>query len=263
MSIEEAKKSGAMALFGEKYGDIVRVVDMNVSKEFCGGTHVNNTKDIEKFGICSYESIGSGIFRITGTTSKDSDALINETLVNQYQDIYTLINKGQRLLKEAQEKGLNINYNLEFNEQPASGYRKVLALRQEFSNVQASLHQLEKLINDELKKNTMSNLDHYKDQIVNNALVLKVTDIDKSLLKETAATLLNNFNLRVCFLALAEANSIVFVCATDESVSAVDLIKAATKVTGGGGGGKKNLAQAGGKDPNKLDEALEVVKGLI
>ena len=109
----------------------------------------------------------------------------------------------------------------------------------------------------------MSNLDHYKDQIVNNALVLKVTDIDKSLLKETAATLLNNFNLRVCFLALAEANSIVFVCATDESVSAVDLIKSATKVTGGGGGGKKNLAQAGGKDPNKLDEALEVVKGLI
>lgn len=263
MSIEEAKKSGAMALFGEKYGDIVRVVDMNVSKEFCGGTHVNNTKDIEKFGICSYESIGSGIFRITGTTSKDSDALIKETLVNQYQDIYTLINKGQRLLNEAQEKGLNITYNLEFNEQASSGYRKVLALRQEFSNVQASLHQLEKLINDELKKNTMSNLDHYKDQIVNNALVLKVTDIDKSLLKETAATLLNNFNLRVCFLALAEANSIVFVCATDESVSAVDLIKSATKVTGGGGGGKKNLAQAGGKDPNKLDEALEVVKGLI
>ena len=87
LPIEEAKKLGAMMLFSEKYGDKVRVVDMGVSKEFCAGTHVENTSDIESFAIASIESIGSGTFRCTAYTSakamdyiKNSQANVNDTL---------------------------------------------------------------------------------------------------------------------------------------------------------------------------------------
>ena len=71
LPIADAKKLGAEALFGEKYGDVVRVVDMDYSKEFCGGTHVKNTCDIIDYAITSVESIGSGIFRVTAVTGKD------------------------------------------------------------------------------------------------------------------------------------------------------------------------------------------------
>ena len=86
LPIEEAKKLGAMALFGEKYGDIVRVVDMGYSKEFCGGTHVKNTKDIKHLSIASVESIGSGIFRCLAYTGDDDFKHLKDSLVNIEDD---------------------------------------------------------------------------------------------------------------------------------------------------------------------------------
>ncbi len=263
MPIEEAKKLGAMALFGEKYGDLVRVVDMEVSKEFCGGTHVNNTSDVVDFEICGYESIGSGIFRISASTSKNANKILHETLENTFQDIYTLEKKAEKLANDAKDKGINVNNNVRFVEPKEKGYRFLLALRKCLANVQADLHNLEKEINEATKSNAMKDLTKYESYIVNNKLVVTVNDVDKSLLKEVAKTLANNYNLDVVFLAYSNNESITFVCFAKMPYNAVDIIKKATAITGGGGGGKPDLAQAGGKDASKLEQALEAVKEYL
>lgn len=97
MPIEEAKKLGAMALFGEKYGDVVRVVDMTWSKELCGGTHVSNTKEIIDFAICSYESIGSGIYRMEGVTGTNVKEQVKEFMHNLFNEITLIEEKVQKL----------------------------------------------------------------------------------------------------------------------------------------------------------------------
>lgn len=86
-----------MALFGEKYGDIVRVVDMGWSKEFCGGTHVKNTKEIIDFAITSYESIGSGIYRMEGVTGSDVKHEVKGYMEPLYQEVHLLKEKMNKL----------------------------------------------------------------------------------------------------------------------------------------------------------------------
>ncbi len=263
MPIEEARKLGAMALFGEKYGDMVRVVNMEVSKEFCGGTHVSHTGLLEDFEIISYESIGSGIFRITGSTSSDANEILVEALANSISEGYQLEKKAAKLASDAKAKGIEVTNNVKFVKPTSKGYRFVLDLREALANTQAELHSLEKEINDALKSNTMADLNKYEALIENNKLVMEIKDVDKNLLKEIAKTLANNFNLDLVFLAYNNETNITFVCYAKGNYNAVETIKVATKITGGGGGGKPDLAQAGGKDVSKLAEALEKVKEYL
>ncbi len=274
MSIEDAKKAGAMALFSEKYGNVVRVVDMTVSKELCGGCHVLKTSDIEEFMIASYESIGSGIFRITGTTSKEAFKLLKENLTNVYSDINLLVAKANKLINE--HKSLNISNTVIYQEPQSKGYQYILDLRKEETRLQKALHDLELEINKANRENSVKDLAKYESLIINNKLVTEI-DIPKNLLKDVAKTLMNNYNLDVCFLAYNDNASITFVCAAkgcyNASITfvcaakgcynAVEYIKLATSITGGGGGGKPDMAQAGGKDVTKLDLALNKVKEML
>ena len=260
MSIEDAKKAGAMALFSEKYGNVVRVVDMTVSKELCGGCHVLKTSDIEEFMIASYESIGSGIFRITGTTSKEAFKLLKENLTNVYSDINLLVAKANKLINE--HKSLNISNTVIYQEPQSKGYQYILDLRKEETRLQKALHDLELEINKANRENSVKDLAKYESLIINNKLVTEI-DIPKNLLKDVAKTLMNNYNLDVCFLAYNDNASITFVCAAKGCYNAVEYIKLATSITGGGGGGKPDMAQAGGKDVTKLDLALNKVKEML
>lgn len=260
MSIEDAKKAGAMALFSEKYGDLVRVVDMTVSKELCGGCHVLKTSDIEEFMIASYESIGSGIFRITGTTSNEAFKLLKENLTNVYSDINLLVAKAKKLINE--HKNLNISNTVIYQEPQSKGYQYILDLRKEETRLQKALHDLELEINKANRENSVKDLAKYESLITNNKLVTEI-DIPKNLLKDVAKTLMNNYNLDVCFLAYNDNSSITFVCAAKGCYNAVEYIKLATSITGGGGGGKPDMAQAGGKDVTKLDLALNKVKEML
>ena len=262
MPIEEAKKIGAMALFGEKYGDVVRVVDMEISKEFCGGCHVNNTKDIKDFMITSYESIGSGIFRITAVTGLDAYSELKASLANTFQDIYTLEKKANNIFNEIKELGKEAKTQVLFNEPTSKGYQFVLDLRKEANNVQSELHNLEKELNEAKRHNVLGDLKTYEKYIENNGLFLKLTDIDKSLIKDLALMLQNNYNLDIVTLALTGDN-LTLVIATSNRFNAKDLIKEATTILGGGGGGKPNVAQAGYKDQSKLDECFAKLKALL
>lgn len=261
LPIEEAKELGAMALFGEKYGSMVRVVDMGISKEFCAGTHVENTSQIEAFAIYSLESIGSGTFRVTASTSKNAMQYVKASTENIFKSIEAILNKAHELLKASAEEGIALRYGYNFKEPEVVGYRYILAMREELSKAQAALKALEKEYTAKKSQSALSDLNRFDDQIENGKLFVKVDAIDSTLLKDMACALRNNKNLDVVFFASVDGEKVTFVCAT-KTLDASMLVKEAAKLCQGGGGGKKDLAQAGGKDASKVDEAILKAKEL-
>ncbi len=256
LPIEEAKKLGAMALFGEKYGAMVRVVDMGISKEFCAGTHVDNTIEIEAFAIYSYESIGSGIFRITAATSHQAMNYVKEACLNVKNSITATIHKAESFTKDT-----NLTYEYQFKEPEVFGYRYILAMREELRKAQNALKNLEKAFAAYQSRNALSDLNRFDSMIENQMLFAEVEIEDSNLLKDMATALKNNKNLQVVFFASVVGDKVTFVCATKQ-MDASMLVKEAAKLCQGGGGGKKDLAQAGGKDVTKVKEAIAHVKEL-
>ena len=263
LPIEEAKKLGAMMLFSEKYGDKVRVVDMGVSKEFCAGTHVANTAEIEKFAIASIESIGSGTFRCTAYTSNDAMKHIALSQANVMETLKAVVAKGNELVKTAYQEGIEVEFHFVERQIDVFGYRYVLALRKELAKAQEAYKELEKDYNAKKSQNALKQLDQYDSRIRNNKLITRVDVTDTNLMKDMATALRNNKNLDVVLLASTDGVKVTFVCAAQGSFDACQIVREATKITGGGGGGKKDIAQAGGRDSSKIDLALIHVAEIL
>ena len=263
LPIEEAKKLGAMALFGEKYGSKVRVVDMEVSKEFCAGTHVANTSEIIDFEIASVESIGSGVFRVTAVTGNNALNLLKDSTKNIQVTIDTIKNKMQDLISKAKAEGIILTSNYQEKEINEKGYRYILALRKMVFELQNAQKDLEKEYNQKKSQNALKGLSQFDSLIEGDKLFATVDETNTNLIKDMASALLNNKNLSVCFLANVQDTKVTFVCAAKAPYDACMLVKEACKITGGGGGGKKDLAQAGGKDSTKANEAIMHVKELV
>ena len=235
MPIEEAKKSGAMALFGEKYGDVVRVVTIpGFSKELCGGSHVKNTGEIGSFRLLSEGGIGSGIRRIEAVAGKAS---------------YDLMKKDRALLNEAAQllKGKP--------EQLAEKIEKTLAAMKDLQKELDSLKQQQ--AKDELG-NLMKDLQEKKGIPFFGAIVhagnmdelRKAADVAKSKLAGGAFILGTVSGDKVNLVGMASEEAV------KAGVHMGKVVSAAAKACGGGGGGKPAVAQAGGKDVNKLGDAI-------
>ena len=263
LPIEEAKKMGAMALFGEKYGDTVRVVDMNVSKEFCGGTHVTKTSEIEKFSVVSFESIGSGVFRMEGVTSNNAEELVKKYNKGLQSDLASIINKANSIVAEAKQNNVELKFNYKERTEYPFGYRYVYAMREEIAAASKACKDLEKEDANKKSQSALSNLDSFADKVENSCIFEIVSAMETNLAKDLACALQNKYSLDVCMLAIIDGAKLTLVCATSPKYNAVMLLKEATKITGGGGGGKPNIAQAGGKDSSKLAEAFAAVKGIL
>lgn len=257
MAIEEAKKTGAEALFGEKYGSEVRVVDMGYSIEFCGGTHVSNTADLKDFGILSVESIGSGLFRITAVTGSDIISQYDEYCINQLQEANTILDK---INKNIIEFKLDVELP-KFDK--VKGYQYIINLRNYINNLKELSKQIEKEIAKKKSSEVLSDLAKFDSLIKDNKLVTKVLGIDGGNLKQLADALLNKIGKGVVFLASVVDDKIIFVSKNNINIHSGNLVKEACLITDGKGGGKPDMAQGGGKDISKLDEALEKINSLI
>ena len=263
LPIAEAKKLGAEALFGEKYGEVVRVVDMDYSKEFCGGTHAKNTKDIIDYAITSVESIGSGIFRVTAVTGKNIDEKINALLHNQMKEYEVLVNKEKAIIDKAKEEGIDLGSGIIFVERSNGSYQLVLDIRREIEELKNQVKELEKEYNRKKSQQALSNLSSYDKFIENNTLVTKVENISMDSLKQLADALLNKMGSGVVFLASIMDGKLLFVCKNNIGIHSGDLVKKAAIATGGNGGGRPDMATAGGKDITKVDEALALIKNEL
>ncbi|NLC05044.1 MAG: alanine--tRNA ligase [Erysipelothrix sp.] len=233
MDIEEAKNSGAIALFDEKYDSQVRVVTMGPSKELCGGTHVGHSSQIGVYKLVSEESIGSGVRRIVAKSS-----------LNAYDTFKDSETHLERIAKE-----LNATSVTKIDE-------KLVQVLNENSSLQNQINKLE----DSLVNHQMTSL--LKD-LEGNKLVFK-SHFDSKLGKPLVEKLINALDDGVVFGAFVNDDKVSFVCAVSESwikdgIKAGDLVKEAAKLTNGGGGGRPQFAQAGGKDISKVDEVISVI----
>ena len=267
-SLEDAKSRGAQAMFGEKYGDVVRLVDMEYSKELCGGTHVKNTSDINKFAITMIESKGSGVFRIEAVASDNLYELIENTIKNTKEDVLDVVSKVNNLVNKASAEGYSLNkpnINLPALE---GSYIDIINYRKCAETAKKMQKDLDKEY-DSLKRNAGSS--SYKDFETkmfdkDNAKILveKVENYDLNTLKDVVDKIANDFDKCVIFFANVVEDKIIFIAkAKGVNVHCGNLVKEAAIATGGNGGGRPDFAQAGGKDITLVNNALEIVKGKI
>lgn len=241
-TFDEAKKLGAIALFGEKYGDIVRVVKMgDFSTELCGGTHLVNTGQAGLFKIISETGVAAGVRRIEAVTG-----------VGAHQ-----------WLKELNELVNNVSDTLKTN--PNSLAQKAEGLMQQIKEYEQEIQKLKK----QLAKGTIEELVNNKKTIGDVSYIAARIDYqDMNSLREIADTLRNKLKSGVVVLASENQQKVNMVAAATKDlvsrgVHAGNLIREVAKVTGGGGGGRPDMAQAGGKDPSKISQALGKVKVLL
>ena len=241
MPVDDAIKKGAMALFGEKYGDIVRVVNVpGFSCELCGGSHVPNTSVIGSFRIVGESGTGTGIRRIEAVTGKAAheravaDAvLLQETatlLKSKEEDIPAKIEQLLTALKEAEREVAQLSHKL-----ATSSLDDILAAKEEIHGVSVT--------------------------------AASVTVDSAEGLRDMADMVLDKVG-GIVLLGAVQGDKVSFVCKVDKELTkqgyhAGKIVKAAAVAAGGGGGGRPDMAQAGGKDPQKLEEALKAGKEAV
>ena len=246
MPIEEAKKTGAQALFGEKYGDIVRVVNMgDFSIEFCGGTHVQNTSEITAFKILSETGVAAGVRRI--------EALTSEGLMKYYEELEEELKNAAHLLKAT----------------PDSLADKITHLMSENKALHSEVESLKSRMAQDAVGDVMDQVKEVKGV---KLLAAEVDGVDMNGLRDLGDQLKEKLGDGVVVLASANEGKVsLMATATDGAMKkgahAGNLVKGIAGCVGGGGGGRPNMAQAGGKNPegikDALEKAAEVLEGQI
>lgn len=242
MNVEEAKKSGAMALFGEKYADDVRVVSMGeFSKELCGGTHVGNTGIITTFKIVSESGIAAGVRRI--------EALTGDGVFAYYKEMEEELLKAAKLVKAT----------------PATLLEKLNHMTAEAKAMQSEIDSLK----SKLAKDALGDV---MDQVVEvkgvKLLAAKLADVDMNGLRDLGDQLKEKLGEGVIVLtSVTDGKVSLLAMATDQAMKqgahAGNLIKGIAALVGGGGGGRPNMAQAGGKNPAGVDDAIAKAKEVL
>ncbi|HSH35684.1 alanine--tRNA ligase [Schnuerera sp.] len=242
MTLKESEEMGVVGLFEDKYKDIVRVVQMgDYSKELCGGTHVNNTNNIGIFKIISESSIASGVRRIEAITGNAVYEYLDglEQDINRISQIVKsnrndIIGKIENITEELKEKDKQIE-SLK-SKMASSIAEEILDSRKEINGINIIMHKV-----DNMDMNSLRNLgDELKNSINSGVIVLASVS-----------------NGKLSFVSMVTKDLI------EKGIHAGNLIREVAKITGGGGGGRPDMAQAGGKDISKVEEALSMVSTII
>ena len=227
---DEAETLGAIAFFGDKYGDIVRVLEAGSSVELCGGTHVRATGDIGTIKVVSEASIGSNLRRIEALTGANSVALFQE-FEREIVDVADVLGATPATVKDSAEKRI----------------AQIKSLEEENRSLRAQL--------------AVGRAGELAASAPDGVVVARVDDLSPSDLRDLAVAVRQQPGVRRVVLAGTTTTggvSLVAAVQPSEGVAAADLIREAAKAVGGGGGGKGDIATAGGKDPERLDEALRL-----
>ncbi|MBR2821673.1 MAG: alanine--tRNA ligase [Clostridiales bacterium] len=246
LAIEDAKKLGATAIFGEKYGEVVRVVAVGgfeapFDLEFCGGTHLKNTAQIGQFRIVSESGIAAGIRRI--------EAVTGERCYEMNKADRNLIDEASAALKTPKDKIVE----------------RIDALHAEVKALEKELAEIEKVKAGSFADSAVSGA---KDISGVKAVIAACDAADAAAMRDTADKIRDKLECGVVFLAANGGDKLLFTAmatksAVDKGVHCGNIIKEAAKVAGGGGGGRPDMAQAGGKDISKLNDALAKAEEVL
>lgn len=264
MPLEEAKKLGAMALFNEKYKDIVRVVQIGDSIELCGGTHVKNTSEIEKFAIIKLESKGSNLYRIEATTKHNVEQLVGEVVKSYTEEIRKYLSKAKSILDEAQSLGIDLEFNVVLDQEGTSSYKDIIYSKNELGYVQNEVRLLEKKLKDEKVKLESNNIDEYLNKVeeINGvkAVLLRTSGKETNVLKSLADALINMLGRSLVFIANVNDGNVMFICRSSCDIHAGLTVKRASQLSDGNGGGSPTFAQGGGKTIENLDKIFNLIR---
>ena len=241
MSIDEAKKKGAMALFGEKYGAVVRVVQAGDSVELCGGTHLDNTAKAGAFKIIGEASVAAGVRRIEAVTGKA---------------VLDYLNERQKLLTEAAAA-----LKTSPNELPAK-------IEQTVGELRTMTKKIDKLNSRVASMQMVDLLNVSRDVKGVNVVATKLEDATAEVLRTMGDSIKEKAPNMVAVLSAVNDGKVSLLCvcgaeAVKKGAHAGKIIKEVAKMVGGGGGGRPDSATAGGKQPEKLEEALEAVNNIV
>ena len=300
--LADARAAGAMMLFGEKYPDPVRMVSMGeFSKELCGGTHLNNTEQVGPFEIISEEGVSAGTRRIvalTGTKAAEFTANIEKQLTQVAEALSVQPNQVPVAVDNLSQQVRDLKKWLSTgNETNSAGSELVAAAPLDESATKATLRDISRSLNvpmfdvvervknmqadvlslTEQAKNLAASGDLSADTLLENALkigdasvvITEVPGGNSNLLRQLIDQIRQKTDSSAVLLAAGQGDSKVTLVAgvsrdlVDQGASAGNWVKEVAPVVGGGGGGKPDMAQAGGKNPEKLPEALEKAKQVI
>ena len=242
MTLDEAKKTGAMALFGEKYGDTVRVVQMgDFSSELCGGTHVKNTSNISAFKIVSESGVAAGVRRI--------EALTGAGLIAHFNQVEETLKEAAALLKVS----------------PADVVKRITALQEEVKTLSKENDKLKAKIAKAAAGDVTSEAEDVNGIKV---LVKALSGVDMNGMRDLGDEAKQKLGEAVILYATENDGKVnLMATATEGAIKkgahAGNLIKEVASLVGGGGGGRPNMAQAGGKNPAGIPDALKKAKEVI
>ena len=241
---QQAKAEGAIALFEEKYGDTVRVLEIGepaISKELCGGTHVKSTGEIGLFIIVGGSNIGTGLRRLEAVTGRAAESLVEK----RFAALQSVAKEVGSLPEEAPDKVRSLARELEI------GNKRSLFLERELSRkiTESLLEQTEKVDGVTVLAAKVLSL--------SMPILREMGDILRDRLGSAIVVLATIYNGKPNFLAMVTSDLVA------KGFHAGNIVKQVAEVAGGGGGGRASMAQAGGKDATKLDEALNLVKSVI
>ena len=257
-----------MALFSEKYKDIVRVVTIGDSIELCGGTHVKNTSDINKLAIINIESKGSNVYRIEACTNSNIEDILLNTIKPYNDEKIKLLMKAREILEDARNNNIKLEFDIEINNEKPTSYKDIIYNRNELQYIQQEVKDLEKKYKEIKEKEVINNLDIYKENIkeINGVqtLIMKLDNMEMNILKTIADTLINEMkNGFLFFINIKKDNSVNFIAKSSSFVNAGLIVKDASISSEGNGGGSPTFAQGGGKTTAQVEEIIKHIKKVI
>lgn len=242
MTLEEAKKTGAMALFGEKYGEKVRVVQMgDFSSELCGGTHVENTKNISAFKIISESGVAAGVRRI--------EALTGAGLIAHFTQVEKQLQEAAKVLKT----------------NPAEVVKRITVMQEELKTLSRENEKLKAKMAKAAAGDVLSEAEEISEIRV---LIRQLSDVDMNGMRDLGDEAKQKLGEAVIVFATEKDGKVnLMATATDGAIAkgahAGNLIKEIASAVGGGGGGRPNMAQAGGKNPAGIPDALKKAREVL
>lgn len=267
MPLDEAKKLGAMALFTEKYKDIVRVVKIGDSIELCGGTHVKNSADIKKIAILKLESKGSNLYRIEAVTGEKIEKSISEAVEHYIIEIKKQTDKAKSILEEAKKLGVDLKFDIMLDQVPMTSYQAIIYNRNQLEYVQSEVRKLEKEFNQVKTQDLVSDLSYFlenKKEINGiNVILMKTENLDVPSLKSISDNLVNELGNSFVLLANVNDDNVNFVSRSTCPINAGMIVKSASVRSLGNGGGSPTFAQGGGKTTEYLEEIFTSIEKQI
>jgi len=268
LSLEEARKKGAMALFEDKYGDVVRVVTMGDSIELCGGTHVNNTSDIGRIAIISVVNKGADTFRIVGATTNNIKEMLEQEVDPYEKEIVKVLAKIKKILNEAKENDIELKFEYDFNDIELNSFKDVILYRDKLTDLKEKSKNLEKEYKNLRQSKSISDISAFTSNMetINdiNVLVAILENYDVDMIKGLTDAILNKYDN--CFVLFANVNNNhvnIISKSNCDKVNCGALVKELSVNCKGNGGGSMTFAQGGGSDATDISKYLGEIKEKI